>query len=256
MLTNEIQDVISCRTWDGPHGTMYFYKLRIGDKILEVGKKKPDAFTVGQELNYEIEEATNKTTGEVYLKLREVKEERPQWNGGGGGFQKRDNGDMNRSVSLSYAKDLEIALIADPVDGVNLDIDRILATADRFVAWLEQKSTETVPETTDNVTANEPKDWVDELKDERDASETQQAPKPVQTAATPQQTAREKPNSGSQGKPPSDKQLALLHKIGAEKNFDLDALAKSEWSDVESVDDLSSWAVSYCLDLLLGNSVK
>ena len=61
MKTSTISAVQGNGTWEGPHGLLYSYEVRLnnGDHIL-LNAKSDNAFSIGQELNYELTGKTDR----------------------------------------------------------------------------------------------------------------------------------------------------------------------------------------------------
>lgn len=88
------------RTWDGPNGTVYYVKVSLDghDKPVEIGKKNPDALSVGMTVN-----GTIKPTD---YPADSFKAESTFGGGGGGGFSKNSpatNASIEWQNSLSNA---------------------------------------------------------------------------------------------------------------------------------------------------------
>lgn len=129
MTTAKIQSIEGApREWEGAHGKVYFYKLVMdnGDTG-EIGKKKPNAFNIGDSLTYTVE------SGQYGNKLKEV-----QQNGfRGGNGQSRGS---TASFALSYAKDIAVANINKsdkPLEMASL-AGKVIETAGIFNTWLKE----------------------------------------------------------------------------------------------------------------------
>lgn len=130
--TAKVKEVLQKRKWDGPNGTVFYYKLELdnGD-IGEIGKKKDNAIHVGETLTYTAEES------DYGLKFKAVQ----QSNGfGGGGFRGGAQKGSTASFALSYAKDLAIANMAKTTEPLPLDqlANKIIATAGVFQKWMKE----------------------------------------------------------------------------------------------------------------------
>lgn len=266
MTKSKITAILGVRQWEGHYGPMWAYSLRLEDgTIAEINKKKPDAYHVGQELTYELEDAINKATGATYKKLKEVREQ--------GDFGGRKLPPNNRAFALSYAKDVEVAIIGkegmdayDLIETVGSYDNRIIDRAQRFLDWLENKSSsgpqdvifdgsdmrvatdgEIVP--AQRITYGAPP----EIETTRQASVAETYPTPTPAQKTPQNGSErpEKPHMGGvvgNGKPVSVKQMALLVKKAEQAGDSLSSVVASEWDDISDPKELSSWAASYLID--------
>lgn len=127
--TAKIEEIITVREYDGQNGKVWYYKLAMDNgEVGEIGKKKPDAFKVGDSLTYTVE------AGQYGNKFKAVQN--------GNGFQGRGGGSRggNESFALSYSKDYHVALIASGKTGeatAEQITASILKTADKFKAWLD-----------------------------------------------------------------------------------------------------------------------
>lgn len=233
--TDKVKSILGVKPFESQHGTIWYHSLEMESGLVgEIGKKKENAFRVGDSLTFTVEETS------FGKKFKEVKEF------GGGGFG--GGGASNKSFSdprtmlLAYSKDIEVALIgqgAVPDDMVASILDR----ADRFVEWLEKGS---LPQqtSTDTVSA-EPEqaftgsgDWANE--------ETKQE--------KPNYPPKPKPAMGGVaqgGKAVSPAQLGLLKKLTLERDLDVNHLIMAEWDDVKSANDLSSAAASFLIETML-----
>lgn len=122
--TAKVTEILGCKPWNGPNGTIYFHKIELdnGD-IGEIGKKKENAFNIGDSVTYTAEQT------EYGLKLKAV-----QQNGFGGGGKSQGS---PASFCLSYAKDVCVAMIpAHPEKTPTEWVATITAMADKFNVWL------------------------------------------------------------------------------------------------------------------------
>jgi hypothetical protein len=240
--TAEVAEVLDIRAWDGPHGQIFYHRLKLSNgEVGEVGKKKENAFSIGDSFVYTSEETS------FGKKFKEVKEFGGGGNFGGGGGGRNAQGSA-RSFALSYAKDVEVAILAGvenvlreiPLDDINA---RVITRADVFLEWLEKGS---VPQQTSTDTVSvEPEqaftgngDWANE---EPKQEKPNYPPKP-------------KPAMGGVaqgGKAVSPAQLGLLKKLTLERDLDVNHLIMAEWDDVESANDLSSGAASFLIETML-----
>lgn len=130
MKTAKVTKVVSVNEWTGGNGTIFYCHCEMdnGDKI-DIGKKK--VVEVGQELDYEVV-----STQHEYHKAKSVmKDQAPTQ--GTSSSQKKFGGNNNPSFALSYAKDYHTA---NGVDNTQNPSATILATADAFLNWLNDKS--------------------------------------------------------------------------------------------------------------------
>lgn len=250
-----IEDILKVRKWEGPKGTIYYFQLLLADGTLgEIGKKKEDAYHIGDSFGpYTVED------GEYGKKLKEVKEE---WTGGGGNKGGGKPFSDPKTMILAYAKDVTVAQLNTNwnYETDQQVTDEILTRATAFMEWYEGKSADSVsvPQVLefDGDTAK-PADWVDELVEQRDAGVDNRTAMGRKEAAqtAPQQGGygpRTKPDKGGAGKPPSAAQMNLLVKVAHEHDVDLDALVQQEWNDIDSSAGLSSWATSFLIDKITG----
>jgi hypothetical protein len=130
MKTSKIVKLLGSKEWQSSYGPMFTIgvELENGDKG-GINAKKADAYKLNDEINYTIEQAKNKKTGEVLegkFDIKVIKEQKPFQKGG---FQK-DNEFQLVSFSYAYAKDLVVADKAS-IDKMQDLADRI---ADRMMA--------------------------------------------------------------------------------------------------------------------------
>jgi len=53
-MKGKIKNIPLVKSWDGANGTVYFHTLELEDgKEIQLGKKTDNAFTIGQEIDYE-----------------------------------------------------------------------------------------------------------------------------------------------------------------------------------------------------------
>lgn len=128
MITSKIKAIEGHRVWDGPNGTVYYFKLSMDNGDLgEIGKKKSDALKVGDELTYTIEQT------QYGNKFKEVRE-----GFGGGGKQ------APRSLAafaLSYAKDISVARMeTSPNSEITVDqiATKTMGIAGEFLRWMRE----------------------------------------------------------------------------------------------------------------------
>lgn len=70
MKTAKIVEITKVNEWDWPHGKLYYINMALDNKeFISLGKKRPDAFKVGDTVNYE-----DFTDDKGKIKQREVKE--------------------------------------------------------------------------------------------------------------------------------------------------------------------------------------
>jgi hypothetical protein len=129
--TAKVKEILQKRKWDGPNGTVFYYKLELDNgEIGEIGKKKDNAIHVGEPLTYTSEES------DYGLKFKAVTQ-----NGfSGGGFKGGQRG-SSASFALSYAKDLTCSMVAA---GKTQDLKAVqiaeatIIIACRFRDWLKE----------------------------------------------------------------------------------------------------------------------
>ena len=69
MTTAKITEITKVNEWKWPNGTIYYINMKLdNDEQISLGKKKADAFKVGDTVNYESFEENGKT------KYKEIKE--------------------------------------------------------------------------------------------------------------------------------------------------------------------------------------
>lgn len=127
--TAKVTEILQRRKWEGPHGTVYYYKLEMDNgEIGEIGKKKDNAIHVGESLTYTSED------GDWGLKFKAVQENSNGF-GGKGAYGSRGS---SASFSLSYSKDLMIAAMPlHPEIPVSQWVDVTITTATKFQNWLK-----------------------------------------------------------------------------------------------------------------------
>lgn len=243
--TAKIVEVLGVREWTGQYGTNYSIKLLLdNDSVGDVNKKKPDAFKAGDEFHY-TEEKT-----EYGTKFKEIKDT-PFTGGKSGGKSFSDP----KTMLLAYAKDVEVALISygsygtiGNVPSNDEIVQAILDRADKFLAWYNGGQVDSTLTPRVNVAPEET---------DTEFSGGQMRAVPAVQYETPKQApqqqegVREKPNKGTGGKAPSQAQTNLLKKLALERNVDLDAWVRKEWDDVQYANEISSWATSWCIDVLM-----
>jgi len=233
--TDKVKSILGIKPFESAHGTIYYHQLEMESGLIgEIGKKKENAFRVGDSLTFTVEDTS------FGKKFKEVKEF-----GGGGNFGGGDSGrnaqGSARSFALSYAKDTEVALIAAGVPDDDIT-QNILTRADAFLEWLEkgsatqQTSTDTVSVEPDQQAFAGNGDWA-ETKSEKPVY----PPKPKPALG----------NFNSGGKQVSPAQLGLLKKLTTERDIDVNHMIMAEWNDVESANDLTSAAASYLIETML-----
>jgi hypothetical protein len=240
--TDKVKSILGVKPFESQHGTIYYHQLEMESGLIgEIGKKKENAFRVGDSLTFTVEETS------FGKKLKEVKE----FGGGGFGGGKQGSAGSARSFALSYSKDVEIALIAASLRALSdegvmvidypITTQNILTRADAFLEWLEKGS---VPQQTSTDTVSPEQaftgsgDWANE---EPKQEKPNYPPKP-------------KPAMGGVaqgGKAVSPAQLGLLKKLTLERDLDVNHLIMAEWDDVESANDLSSGAASFLIETML-----
>jgi hypothetical protein len=146
-----IEDVLNERHWDGSHGRVYYSTLVMDNgERGEIGAKKQDAYSIGQELTYTSEATDRGLKFKRYFdpsgsnaeqgQKPQGQQSNPQptvKNFGGRGSE--------ASFALSYAKDfigkaMEIKTLAhegDPVS-VNQWVEAVLVTAAKFNQFLKE----------------------------------------------------------------------------------------------------------------------
>lgn len=129
--TAKVLAVLSCREWQNPKGgSIWFHKVELDNgEIGEIGKKKQDAFKIGDPLAYTSEKT------EYGLKFKEV------FSGNGfGGFRGGQQRGSSASFALSYAKDIAVANISKSDKPIEMEAlaGKVIATAAKFQAWLKE----------------------------------------------------------------------------------------------------------------------
>lgn len=234
--TDKVKSILGVKPFESQHGTIWYHSLEMESGLIgEIGKKKENAFRVGDSLTFTVEETS------FGKKFKEVKEFGGGGNFGGGASHKSFSDP--RTMLLAYSKDIEVALIgqgAVPDDMVASILDR----ADRFVEWLEKGST--AQQTSTDTVSPEPEqaftgsgDWAN-----------QEDAKPEKTVYPPKPKPA-KGNFNSGGKQVSPAQLGLLKKLTLERDLDVNHLIMAEWDDVESANDLTSAAASFLIEQML-----
>lgn len=245
--TDKVKSILGIKPFESQHGgTIFYHKLEMESGLIgEIGKKKENAFRVGDSLTFTVEETS------FGMKFKEVKEFGGGGSFGGSGGSRNTQGSA-RSFALSYAKDVSDALIqAGYYGSYSEEINQLitqdtLIRADAFLEWLEkgsapqQTSTDTVsPEPEQTFTGNG--DWANENDAPAKQEKPNYPPKP-------------KPAMGGVaqgGKAVSPAQLGLLKKLTLERDLDVNHLIMAEWDDVESANDLSSGAASFLIETML-----
>jgi hypothetical protein len=100
MKTSTISAVQGNGTWEGPHGLLYSYEVRLnnGDHIL-LNAKTDNAFSIGQELNYELTGKTDRNQTPYAKKVNpNFTQQRPV-----GGFTPPANDDRNKAIEVQMA---------------------------------------------------------------------------------------------------------------------------------------------------------
>lgn len=125
MKTWKIQEIVEVGTHPYDNKTMYDYTLKIDNGDLWVCTKgKPNFFTVGQTISYEITD-----NGKYGMKIKlEQEEQKPKnkWN-----RQKEDPIERFIGFSASYAKDL--------IECWKVELSAFENTADMFLNWMTKK---------------------------------------------------------------------------------------------------------------------
>jgi len=102
MKTSTISAVQGNGTWEGPHGLLYSYEVRLnnGDHIL-LNAKTDNAFSIGQELSYELTGKTDRNQTPYAKKVNpNFTQQRPV-----GGFTPPPpaNDDRNKAIEVQMA---------------------------------------------------------------------------------------------------------------------------------------------------------
>ena len=101
MKTSTISAVQGNGTWEGPHGVLYSYEVRLnnGDHIL-LNAKTENAFSVGQELSYELTGKTDRNQTPYAKKVNpQFAQQRPV-----GGYTPPAGGDdRNKAIEVQMA---------------------------------------------------------------------------------------------------------------------------------------------------------
>lgn len=131
MITAKVKSIEGVKPFESRNGMIYYHKLVMdnGD-VGEIGKKKNNAYQIGDEITYTID-AT-----EYGNKFKEVFQGGGNFGGGGGKGSKGSSA----SFALSYAKDLAVANIGKSDKPIEMDAlaDKVINAAGKFQAWLKE----------------------------------------------------------------------------------------------------------------------
>ncbi len=124
--TAKVTGILECRKYDGQNGTIYYHKLELDNgEVGTIGKKKENAFKIGDSLTYTSEES------QYGLKFKAVQS---------GGFGGGKSSGSPASFALSYAKDLMIASMPFHQDVKVADwVDVTIAAANKFHSFLKER---------------------------------------------------------------------------------------------------------------------
>lgn len=109
MKSSTITSVQGNGTWEGPHGLLYSYELRLanGDHIL-LNAKRENAFSIGEDLSYELTGKTDRNQTPYAKKVNPQFQQRPAGNynppstGGGDDRQKSIEIQMAFKAAMEY----------------------------------------------------------------------------------------------------------------------------------------------------------
>ena len=125
------------KSWEGQHGKMWTYFVRIKNAVDEIFMGEANSksetveglpYKVGKEVEFE-HEPSNDIQYKDKLKIK--KEGQSQYLGN----KAKGN---NRSFALSYAKDLAVARIGGKENTLFTTTKDIIEQADKFVEWLDR----------------------------------------------------------------------------------------------------------------------
>jgi hypothetical protein len=124
--TAKVKAIIGIREWAGNNGTVYYHKLEMDNgEIGEIGKKKNNAFQIGDSLTYTSEES------QYGLKFKAAQE-----NGFKGGFKSQGS---PASFALSYSKDIIVAAMPFHQEKTVAEMtDACIGIAKKFHAFLKE----------------------------------------------------------------------------------------------------------------------
>lgn len=140
--TGRVVEVIPARSWDGPHGTVYYSKIQFdnGD-VGEIGKKSENAVRIGDVITYTID------AGQYGNKIKEVRDNNgggspASGNGNGGGRSWPTEAEKWPSFSLAYAKDTVVGMLStgnEKLKGMSSEqvAQATIAIADKYLDWLK-----------------------------------------------------------------------------------------------------------------------
>ena len=129
--TAKVKQIVQKRKWDGPNGTVFYYKLEMDNgEVGEIGKKKDNSIHVGETLTYTSEDS------DYGKKFKAV-----QQNGfGGNGFRGGKSSGSPASFALSYAKDVMVAAMPlHPDVKVSEWVDVTISAANKFHNFLKER---------------------------------------------------------------------------------------------------------------------
>ncbi len=133
-MKGKIIEINPSGSWDGQHGKMYTYMVKIqtmndltfyGEANAKSETVEGLPYKIGEEVEFEHTESTNPSFPD---KLKIKKEGADQYQGG----KQKGN---NRSFALSYAKDLAVARMG--AGKTPHDTKDIINQAEKFVQWLD-----------------------------------------------------------------------------------------------------------------------
>lgn len=146
-LTSKVKVIKSVKPYTNTHGTTYYYTLQMenGD-VGAIGKKKENAYKIGDELNYTLKAKTSQT-GNDYFVLEEIRpDNRNDFTNKTNTqsqrvstFDARTVKEKNKAFALSYGKDI---VVANSVSFTGATPDQMAdiacSIADKFLVWLEK----------------------------------------------------------------------------------------------------------------------
>lgn len=132
MTVSKVKQITPDGSFETSNGKFFSFKYQFedGTELQANHKSESSPFNVGDEAEYEVTKEDPQ-----YGKRGKVKKVGSSQFNGAKTYSKGGN---NRSFALSYAKDIAVAIIRD---GKSISDNDILETADKFVAWLDGKST-------------------------------------------------------------------------------------------------------------------
>lgn len=234
MNTSKIKTIGEISDFNTDNGKLYSFPITFeNDEHGLAFKKAADSLYVGYEMTYDLIPTTSRA-GKTYLKIKEIKEDK--WDGGGK-KKGRNDAEMNRSVSASYAKDILVARIRMGLDDGS--IKDMLSMADEIFNWLEQKPTQEYTGETDTEFSGHSMNDVPKVVygSSPDVEDT----RPDNRTAA----GRNEPQNGDMITP---KQLNLIRNVEKYENKDVEAICHEEMGC--AVEGLTKAQASEFIDIL------